>query len=103
MDTSLLHLLIEMGGTVVLAAFGYYVKQEIARNLMQFELRMLKEMEKHEEKYDARDMQSRDVHADLDKRLAIVENGHASISDRLDQLVNAMHGDEQRRKEARVR
>ena len=81
-----LQLAITFAGTILFPALAMYIKSEITKKLQEFELRLWSKMN-----------ESQVVHADLDKRLAVVENGHASISDRLDQLVNAMHGDEERR------
>jgi hypothetical protein len=96
MDLTIAQLIITAAGTLILPGLALYVRSEIQKSLSSFEVKLGERLQEFKEEAYRRAAESGTVHNNLDKRLTVVENGHASISERLDALVREMHRNGQR-------
>jgi hypothetical protein len=92
-----LNTIILAGGTIIVPALVFFVNSQMRDQIASLELRLGEKFEAHrarleqymKEQHEVQ-MESQLRSANLDKRLAIVESGHESISVRLDALVRAL-------------
>jgi hypothetical protein len=91
MDLTIAQLIITAAGTLLLPGLALYVRSEIQKSLNSFELKLSERLQEFKEEAYRRAAESSTVHNNFDKRLLVVENGHASISERIDALVREIH------------
>lgn len=93
MDLNIVQLAVTAGGTLIFPALALYVNSQIDKRLSQFELKLSDKLGEFQKSHYERIEESNAVHANLSQRLAVVENGHNSISDRLDSLVRELRSE----------
>lgn len=84
---------ITAAGTIILPGIALYVNAQIDKRLSQFEVKLSEKLEKFTKQHYERVEESNNIHANLSQRLAVVENGHNSISDRLDSLFRELRAE----------
>lgn len=100
MDLNIVQLAVTASGTLILPALALYVNAQIDKRFSSFEVKLVEKLGEYQKAQFERTKESDMVHANLDKRIAIVENGHASITNRLDALVNELRSESVQREQS---
>ena len=86
-NLNVFQLLITAIGTLIVPVLALYIRAQFYR----FELQLNDKLQEfRKEAYD-RTMESQEIHSALSQRIAVVENGHKSISDRQDSVQRELH------------
>jgi len=81
-------------GTLIVPALVFFVNAQVAKQISKLEERLGEKFEAHRQKLEGymadanrRTMESSLTHANLDKRITVVENWQGGVQSRLDQLI----------------
>jgi hypothetical protein len=93
MDLPIIQLIVSTAVTIIVPWMAFYVNARINAALLGFKLELALQLGKYQSDAAVRETKSDARYVDIERRLAITENGHSSISNRLDLLVTALRAE----------